>query len=292
MKTVLTIFILCFSALSLQAQELKAYQIYNKEGKPVSFAQMVDHLSKEEVVLFGEYHNNSMIHWLQLKTTEALYQKKGDKLVLGAEMFERDNQDAVSAYVHQKIDAKTFKGSARFWDNYKTDYRPLVDFARDHELEFIATNIPRRYAQLVAKNGLDTLKGLSKEDRAYIAKLPIKVDMETPGYSEMKKFLAHHVKDNLMNFIKAQATKDATMAESILKHQRRQQLFLHFNGNYHSKSYGGIYWWLNKRKSWLEHLKVAVITSAKSDDPALPIPEKVVPTEFIIVVPSDMTKTY
>lgn len=292
MKTVLTIFILCFSALSLQAQELKAYQIYNKEGEPVSFAQMVDQLSKEEVVLFGEYHNSSMIHWLQLKTTEALYKKKGDKLVLGAEMFERDNQNAVSAYVHQEIDAKTFKDSARFWDNYKTDYRPLVDFARDHELEFIATNIPRRYAQLVAKNGLDTLKDLSKEDQNYIAKLPIKVDMETPGYSEMKKFLAHHVKDNLMNFIKAQATKDATMAESILKHQRRQQLFLHFNGNYHSKSYGGIYWWLNKRKGWLEHLNVAVITAAKSDDPALPIPEKVVPTEFIIVVPSDMTKTY
>jgi len=292
MKTVLTILIFCFSVFSLQAQDLKAYQIYNKQGEPVSFAQMINQLSEEEVVLFGEYHNNSIIHWLQLKTTEALYQKKGDELVLGAEMFERDNQAAVSAYVHQEIDAKTFKDSARFWDNYKTDYKPLVNFAREHQLEFIATNIPRRYAQLVAKNGLDTLNGLSKAAKKNIAELPIEVSLETPGYSEMKKFLAHHVKDNLMNFIKAQATKDATMAESILNHQRRQQLFLHFNGNYHSKSYGGIYWWLNKRKGWLENLKVAVITSAQSDDPELPIPEKVVPTEFIIVVPADMTKTY
>src|SRR5699024_1554916 len=118
---------------------LKAYQIYNKQGEPVSFAQMINQLSEEEVVLFGEYHNNSIIHWLQLKTTEALYQKKGDELVLGAEMFERDNQAAVSAYVHQEIDAKTFKDSARFWDNYKTDYKPLVNFAREHQLEFIAT---------------------------------------------------------------------------------------------------------------------------------------------------------
>jgi uncharacterized iron-regulated protein len=29
----------------------------------------------------------------------------------------------------------------QLWSNYQTDYRPLVDFAKENNLRFIATNI-------------------------------------------------------------------------------------------------------------------------------------------------------
>jgi uncharacterized iron-regulated protein len=61
------------------------------------------------VVFFGENHNNSINHWLQLKITEALYVQKKGQLMLGAEMFERDNQSQLNQYVSGKIDAKTLK---------------------------------------------------------------------------------------------------------------------------------------------------------------------------------------
>lgn len=290
--TLLTIFV---GLKSLVAQEPKAYQIYNKAQEKVDFTQMIEALSMYDVVLFGEYHNSSIVHWLQLRTTEALFQIKGKNLILGAEMFERDNQDEVNAYLAGEIEDDQLAKRARLWKNFKTDYKPLLDFAKQHKLKFVATNVPRRYAKVVAHYGLDSLSGLSKKEKAYLAKLPLKVEMETPGYSEMKLIFEKHDMDGekIMNFINAQALKDATMAESILENQKGKQVLLHYNGNYHSKSYGGIYWYLHKKKGWLENLKVAVITISKSDTPALTFPSKdIVPTEFVIVVPSDMTKTY
>lgn len=280
---------------SLKAQELKAYQIYNKQQEKVDFTQMMEALSTYDIVLFGEYHNNAILHWLQLKTTKALFTiKKGD-LVLGAEMFERDNQAEIEAYLSGEISAEQFQDSARLWKNFKTDYKPLLDFAKENNLKFVATNVPRRYAKIVSHYSLDSLSKLSIIEKSYLAELPIKVDMKTPGYSEMKAIFEKHDmgEEKIMNFIDAQALKDATMAASILKNHQRKQLFLHYNGDYHSKAYGGIYWYLKKKKAWLKNLKVAVISVHKSKVPELVFPvEEVVPTEFIIVVPSDMTKTY
>jgi uncharacterized iron-regulated protein len=45
----------------------------------------------------------------------------------------------------------------QLWSNYQTDYRPLVDFAKEN-LRFIATNIPRRYASMINKMGIKALK--------------------------------------------------------------------------------------------------------------------------------------
>ena len=290
MKKNLLLFVMaCVGMLSVHAQELRAYQIYNKDGQTVNFNQMINSLNDFDVVLFGEYHDNSMIHWLEFKTEEALFKVKGDKLVLGAEMFERDNQPQVSEYLSGEIDEKGLEKDARLWPNYKTDYKPLLDFAKTNHLTFVATNIPRRYAALVAKNGLDTLSNLPDTDKSYMMKLPVKVDMATPGYPEMADMMKEHAGDQAMNFIAAQAVKDATMAESILKNLKRKELFLHFNGNYHSKEYGGIYWYLKKAK---KRLKVAVITAGMADDAALSLPADFKVTEFNIIVPEDITKTY
>jgi len=293
MMRILVLTLAFLSSGLVHAQKLKAYQIYNKKGDPVTFKDMTDRLAqKYDVVLFGEFHNNAIIHWLELQTAKTLYQKKGKRLIMGAEMFERDNQPEVDAYLSDSIDAAELEERARLWKNFKTDYKPLLNFAKTNKLPFVATNIPRRDAQLVAKNGLDTLENLSREEKAYMAKMPIKFSLKTPGYKEMKTFMKEHADDHLMDFIKAQAVKDATMAESIYKNRARGELFLHFNGNYHSKDYGGIYWYLKKEKKFLQRLRTAVITVAESSDPDLAIPKTVKSTEYIIVVPKDMTKTY
>lgn len=280
-----------FTTISF-AQELKAFQIYDKKGHQTDFGSMVHKLSSYDVVLFGEYHNSSIIHWLELKTAEGLYEQKGDKLILGAEMFERDNQEALNRYLKSTIDAKELGNEARLWPNFKTDYQPLLDFAKEKGLQFVATNIPRRYAQMVAKGGLDTLNGLPDNEKALIATLPIKVDLATPGYKEMEAMMKDHAGDRMMNFIAAQAVKDATMAESIYENRKRKKLLLHFNGDYHSKEYGGIYWYLMKEKKWLQKLKVAVISVSNAEDKDLSLPKNFKTTEFNIIVPEDMTKTY
>ena len=275
----------------IKAQQFDAYKFYNKKGKAVKPEKIVKQLSDYDVVLFGELHNNSIVHWLQLKLTEALYQQKNKQLILGAEMFERDNQPQLDRYLSGKLDPKSMKDSVRLWNNYITDYKPLLDFAKAKNLKFIAGNIPRKYASQVAKQGLESLNMLDAKEKTYIAVLPVKVTLDTPGYKEMKTMMGDHADDlKVMNFISAQAVKDATMAESIIKNSEPGKTFVHYNGNYHSKEYGGIYWYLKQRNP---NLKIAVISVFESENPKLAVPEKdYIPTDFNLIVPSDMTKTY
>ena len=283
-------FFLLLTPFCIFSQEIKAYQFYNKNKEKVDATKVFTQLSDFDVVLFGENHNSSINHWLQLKSLEKLVNDKKKNIVVGAEMFERDNQSGLTDYISGKIDAKVLKDSVRLWNNYATDYSPLVEFAKKNGLRFIATNVPRKYASQVAKQGLGSLNSLPPSEKLRMAKLPIEVSLQTPGYSEMKEMMGDHA-DNMkvMNFISAQAIKDATMAESILNNRSSHQLFIHFNGNYHSKEYGGIYWYLKKANP---KLKIAVISIFESDDQELPLENDVVATEFNLVIPADMTKTY
>lgn len=158
------------------AGEGQPYQIYNGKGKKVTYKQMIKELAKSDVVLFGEYHNNSLGHWLQLKVTESLGEK-GD-LVLGAEMFEADNQVGLTSYVTGKIEEEEFLKEVRLWTNYKGDYRPLVEYAKAKHFPFVATNVPRRYASLLFKGGVEALDTLKIEEKAWIAPLPFPYDPE------------------------------------------------------------------------------------------------------------------
>lgn len=290
MKNIL-ITILFVAFCSLHAQDFKAYRFYTGKGKEIKTDKLISELADYDVVFFGENHNSSINHWLQLKITEGLYQKKNGQLILGAEMFERDNQPQLNQYLNGNFDAKKLKDSARLWNNFSTDYKPLVDFAKAKKLNFIATNVPRRYASQTAKEGLQSLNSLPEKDKSYMAQLPVQVTLETPGYPEMKAMMGDHADGTkTMNFIAAQAIKDATMAESILKNFQSGKTFIHYNGNYHSKEFGGIYWYIRQKNP---ALKMAVISVFESEDPELKIPEKEYkPTDFNLVIPADMTKTY
>lgn len=283
--------ILFISCCSVNAQNLKAFQFYNQKGKEIKTDKLAKELAEYDVVFFGENHNSSINHWLQLKITEALFEKKNGQLILGAEMFERDNQSQLNNYLSGKFDSKTLKDSARLWANYVTDYKPLVDFAKDKKLKFIATNVPRKYASQTSKEGLESLNKLSEKEKTYVAQLPIKVTLDTPGYPEMKTMMGEHAEGTkVMNFISAQAIKDATMAESILKNFEKGKTFIHYNGNFHSKEFGGIYWYIKQKNP---NLKMAVISVFESENPELKVPEKeYIPTDFNLVIPADMTKTY
>lgn len=290
MKNIL-ITILFVAFCSLHAQDFKAYRFYTGKGKEIKTDKLISELADYDVVFFGENHNSFINHWLQLKITEGLYQKKNGQLILGAEMFERDNQPQLNQYLNGNFDAKKLKDSARLWNNFSTDYKPLVDFAKAKKLNFIATNVPRRYASQTAKEGLQSLNSLPEKDKSYMAQLPVQVTLETPGYPEMKAMMGDHADGTkTMNFIAAQAIKDATMAESILKNFQSGKTFIHYNGNYHSKEFGGIYWYIRQKNP---ALKMAVISVFESEDPELKIPEKEYkPTDFNLVIPADMTKTY
>lgn len=282
-KIVLTnVLLLVFGAL--MAQQKPAYILYNSKGKKVSYQKMIKELVENDVVLFGEFHNNAIAHWLQLSVTKDCQSKKN--LVLGAEMFEQDNQAALNNYLSGSISAKGLDSAARLWKNYPTDYAPLVNFAKEQKMVFAATNIPRKYASLVAKGGFQALDTLSSKEKSWMAPLPIAYDANLPGYKNMIAMMGGHGGENLP---KAQAIKDATMAHFILANAKPGSLFIHYNGSYHSENYEGINWYL---KNQVPTIKIATITTVSQKDIKSLLAENKGKADYIICVDADMTNTY
>jgi len=266
-----------------------AYRLFTGQGKEIGYGELVKRLRGADVVLFGELHNDPIGHWLQLEISKDLFGSKGEKLVMGAEMFEADDQLVLNEYLRGIITGQQFGSEAKVWRNFETDYKPLLDFAKAHRIPFVATNIPRRYASLVSRSDLGALDNLPPEARQWIAPLPIAVDLTLPGYKNMLMMSPHGDSTNLQNFAKAQAVKDATMAHFILKNRSPGQTFLHFNGAYHSQHYEGIVWYLKKQSPGLQI--VTIHTVAQDDLSSFQKSERNA-ADFVLAVPADMTKTH
>lgn len=268
-------------------QEKSAYEIYTSNGSPADYAAMAEKAGGADVILFGELHDNPIAHWLQFELTKDLFTKHGENLKIGAEMFEADNQLIIDEYLQGHISESRFESEARLWPNYQTDYKPILEFAKENNLPFIATNIPRRYASVVANEGFEGLEELSKEARTYIAPLPVEYDPELEGYKSMLD-MGHGMGDN-ENFPKAQAIKDATMAHFISENLKKQDVMIHLNGTYHSKNFEGIVWYLKKEN---KRASVVTIHTVLQEDISKLVEDYKNSADFILVVPSSMTRTY
>ena len=273
--------IFAFSAFS---QTKPSHIIYNSQGKEVSYAKMMKALGENDVVMFGELHDNPIAHWLEYEVTADLSKTK--HLILGAEMFEADNQEPLNDYLSGIINYKGLDTLARLWPNNKTDYQPLVDFAKENKLAFIATNIPRRFASMVFKKGFSALDSLSDEEKTWVAPLPFPYDSELPRYKYILEMMGEH---GTAELVMAQATKDATMAYFILKNMRKDQMFIHYNGAFHSDFHEGIVWYLKKSKP---EIKVGTISTVSQDDIHKLEEEHIGRADFIICVDANMTSTY
>ena len=293
MKRTVLFTVLMMVAGLIFAQQKPAYVIFNNQGEKVDYEKMLNALKGADIVFFGELHNNPIAHWLELQVAKDLYAAKKKDLVIGAEMFEADNQLIIDEYFKDFISTRSFEDECRLWPNYKTDYKPILEFARKNGVKLVATNIPRRYASIVAKGGFDALKKLSPEAKKYIAPLPINYDPNLPCYKNMLKMPAHM--KGMMgpamnpNLPRAQAIKDATMAHFILANLKKGQLFYHFNGAYHSDDHQGIVWYI---KTQDKTKKVVTISTVQQSDLSKIDDETKKKADFIIVVPEDMTTTY
>jgi uncharacterized iron-regulated protein len=268
------------SASLVSAQDLSAYRILDKAGNPATFADVVAASRSNDLIFFGELHNNPISHWLQLELGKALAADSLTSLVIGAEMFEADQQILLDEYFAGRISRSSFEDEARLWTNYKTDYKPLLEFAKANDIPYIATNIPRRYASMIYSKGMESLDGLSADAKRWIAPLPIEVDLTLPGYAEISRAAGGHGGENLP---KSQAAKDATMAHFTLKNLAPGSRFLHLNGAYHTDGYEGIVWYVRKAQP---NLRILTITTQEGDAAVLG------KADFTILVPTDMTKTY
>ena len=282
MKSLIILSLFSVSIISFSQKE--SHIIYNAKGKRISYNKMIKELSKCDIILFGEQHNNPISHWLEYEVTLDL--KRLRKITLGAEMIEADNQASLNNYLSGKINLNQFEQEARLWPNYKTDYAPLVELAKENNISFVATNIPRRYAKEVYRNGFEILDSIQSYEKEWIAPLPIAFDSELPNYKKILTMIGDHGSPRL---VMAQAIKDATMAHFILKNYESDDLFIHYNGAFHSNNYEGILWYLKQENSALNYLTITTVSQAEINKL---LEENKYLADFIICIDENMTTTY
>jgi uncharacterized iron-regulated protein len=282
------VFIIFFTVIHFFGNGQKeAFVIYNAKGKKVSFNKMKTDLLEQSFIFFGEFHDNPISHWMELEITKYLFDAHGGKLKLGLEMFEQDQQALLSAFLNGNLEEKVFEDSCRMWLNYSTDYKPIVQFAKENSIFCLASNIPRVYASRLFKKGRASLDSLSELEKSYIAPLNFTVDTTLSQYAALLEMGAHM--GSAINFLEAQAIKDATMAYFLLKNWNSDEVFIHFNGAYHTDFYQGIIWYLLQENPNLSYLTISTVSQ---DDTDKLEKEHLGRADFIICVDNDMTKTH
>ncbi|MGH9769664.1 MAG: ChaN family lipoprotein [Blastocatellia bacterium] len=235
------------------------HRVYKSGGKRFSdFEAMLAELARVDVAFVGEQHNDPATHRIERAILEGLARRRGN-VIVAMEMFERDTQSSLDDYLAGRLSEEEFLQASRPWQNYPTDYRPLIEFARAHAWKVIASNAPRRIASQVSKQGLDAARSGSESERKLVAaefacpmddyfkRFAEAMGKGHPGahqkQSEEKqsdKELEEKQRAMTERFYYAQCVKDETMAESIanaLGPQPNAQggpIVVHFNGAFHS----------------------------------------------------------
>ncbi len=296
----------CLQTLTFKAQDVlseKNYKLYSVQRQQVvPVDTLIEDMKDAEVLFFGEEHNDSVTHYMEKQIFSLLFQRYGERVALSLEMFDRDVQTVMDEYLDGMIREKNFTKDARVWSNYR-DYRPMVEWAREHHLNVVCANAPTRYTNLAGRKGQEALLDLSPDALQWIAPLPY--DTATGAYYEkLTGMMGGHSssKDTankvpVMNMpafhlVTAQSLWDATMAWSIHQYLRshRKALVMQVNGKFHSDEGFAVVSQLEQYRPGTRYL----ILSSASDEkfPDIHWPDYSANGDYILITDPAVPKTY
>ncbi|MDO6763028.1 ChaN family lipoprotein [Agarivorans sp. 1_MG-2023] len=238
-------------------------------------------LADSNVVLFGEYHSHPGIHLAQLRLFQSLHAQH-DQLSLSMEQFDRSQQALVNEYLNDDIGEEWLIKQTNAWPNYRSDYRPLVEFSKAKHLNVIAANAPKAHVTCIGSEGLAYLHTLDSEQRLLLSQ---EFTVDDPAYQQRLFGNAHHGdSQQSQNHFLAMLAWDETMAESIAAHLNNEanQQVMHIVGNFHIEQKQGTYSRVQQR---LPNSKISsVVAVSQQDFLALSIEEQQAKGDYLIVV--------
>jgi len=242
-----------------QPPDPSTWKVYTGRGEASSLDALIDAAGAVEVVFLGETHDDRVGHGLELEIFRRLANRDagdvGDArarpesspaIILSFEMFERDIQYVLDEYLDGIITDTQFRRSARPWSSYETDYRPVLEDAKARGLPVVAANAPRRYVNLVSRDGPAALKRLSETALGFLPPQPYAGP--SPAYrAELEEVFSGHGAAGAdsgasANGFYSQSLWDAAMAWSVALSLMRwpDATVVHLVGSFHVRNGTGI----------------------------------------------------
>ncbi len=264
-----TLLVLCAFSVMLSQLPMEKFSVFTGKGQPSSIEEIIKSLEDTDVVFLGEFHDDAVAHAIQFEIFKRAIERFGPKrrVTLSLEMFERDVQTVLDEYLAGQISESHFLLSSRPWPRYKEDYRSLVELAKEKKLDVVAANAPRRYVNMVSRNGRDAVNSLSPLAKTWLAPLPY----AEPSEEYAKKFRAlmgssmEASSMGLDKILSSQSLWDATMAHAVAESLKKNKgsLVVHLNGGFHTENrLGTVEHFLKYRKNG----KAVVVTMRYEDD--------------------------
>lgn len=276
MKYLLSLIIIsCMSLSSIKAQyrpempEMPFKIIQTSNGNFISMTELADKLKSAEVVIWGEEHDDTVGHILELKLLKMLQERFEGRMMLSMEMIETDCQVLLDDYLGGFISREKFLKESRPWNNYE-DYSPMIEFCRSQRIPLIAANSPRRYNSLMSQRGPKSLDSLSPGAKRLIAKLPVYVPQKGRYFRKFVGIMGGEENIHSPNMFASQCLWDATMAKSIYQavdRNKKDGMVMHLCGRFHSDEYLGLVSQLYRLD---KDLKIRTISCFPADDFAKP----------------------
>jgi aminopeptidase N len=176
---------------------------------------VMEHIAGKMIIYVGETHDQFSHHAMQLEIIKDLY-RRGRKVAIGMEMFQRPFQKALDDYIEGRTDEREFLKTTQYFERWGFDYnlyRPILQFARAENIPVVALNMRQEIVDKVFRGGFDSLSPEEKES------LPSQMDFSDNAYKErLRKIFGEHEDyktEKFDFFYQAQILWDETMSESI-----------------------------------------------------------------------------
>lgn len=265
------------------APDLKPEQmvVLAADNAALSWESVVEQAGTADIVVLAEQHDDLLAHRFQAALTGAIAARGPVAVCL--EMFERDEQALVDAYLAGAISQKTLVdvtdskdwGAKGAWDTF---YQPIVDAAKGAKSPVIAANAPRRFTRLGRLESFETLATFAQaypdqfmvpspiEQSAYYERFKATMSQHSAPPTKGKKEEAHAMpaltEEQFEGMFRAQQVWDATMADSVVKAWRTHGKAMLMVGQFHTDHDGGL---LLRMKAAAPEAKILTISLEKAE---------------------------
>jgi len=255
-----------------------------RSGEQVPLDELLDRLARADVVFLGESHTDETTHRVEHAVYRGLIERRGGRVVLAMEMFERDAQPVLDAYLAGEIDEAAFLSRSRPWSNYRTSYRPMIETARAEGLPVVASNFPRPLRQKVAMEGAAAFESLEGDAAGHV---PAQLFPNTAAYwRRVDNAVRSHramlggtgESDRLYS---TQSLWDNSMGEACATalDEHPGWSVLHVNGGFHSAYWDGTVHQLRLRKP---EAKVVTVAITPAVNPAVAELDHAAEADFVV----------